>query len=323
VRSLIALGLSMMLLAAPAGAQQGGDRAAAQALFEEAVRLRESGRVPEACGKFEESLRLDPTAGTRFNLADCDERIGKTASAWSLFLEVAAEMEQKGDSARAEAANRRAQHVEPRLARLVITATEPVPGLTLKRDGVEVGQPQWGTPVPVDLGSHRVEATAPGKAPWSTTVEVRQEGKVVRFEVPALEDAPEPEPGAVMPGMPPPYGQSPPDQGGVAPMAVAGITIAAVGVVGLAIGTAFGVIAMGKKSDAEELCPSYPDSCPTQEGIDANDEAKTAGTVSTIGFVAGGVLLVGGVVLWIAAPSGDGGVALELAPTSAGVRARF
>jgi hypothetical protein len=313
--------LSCLLAAGPAWGQQPGDRAAAQVLFEEGVRLRESGRVAEACAKLDESLRLDPTAGTRFNLADCHERVGKLASAWTLFLEVAAEMEQRGDSERAAAANRRAAHVEPRLARLSIAPAEPVDGMVIERDGVAVGEAQWGTAVPVDLGSHQVSARAPGKQPWSTTVEVRQEGKAVRLDVPALLDAPAPMPGTVplAPGVGPPAG----DGGGMSAPAVAGIVIASVGVVGLAVGTAFGVIAIGKKSDAEALCPAYPDSCPTQEGIDANDEAKTAGTVATVGLVAGGVLLVGGVVLWIAAPSGDSNVAVQLAPNGAAVRLRF
>jgi hypothetical protein len=51
----------------------------AQALFDEARQLTAAGRYVEACPKFAESQRIDPSMGTRFYLADCLEHIGKLA----------------------------------------------------------------------------------------------------------------------------------------------------------------------------------------------------------------------------------------------------
>ena len=37
--------------------------------------------------RFEESLRVDSAPGTKFNLADCYEHLGKLASAWSASMQ--------------------------------------------------------------------------------------------------------------------------------------------------------------------------------------------------------------------------------------------
>src|SRR5262245_43042215 len=62
----------------------------ARTLVREARKLMEKGHHAEACPKLEESLRLDPGIGTQFNLAHCWEQIDRTASAWGLFMDVAA-----------------------------------------------------------------------------------------------------------------------------------------------------------------------------------------------------------------------------------------
>jgi hypothetical protein len=79
---------------------------------------------------------------------------------------------------------------------------------------------------------------------------------------------------------------------------------------------------MSKRGDAEGVCPedTYHFQCPTHEGTDAWNSATRAGTVSTIGFVVGGVALVGAGVLWFTAPKstvragvGPSGLRLEQA----------
>ena len=289
---------------------------AAQALFDEGVSLRKQGRIGEACAKFEESLRLEATVGTRFNLADCFEKQGKLASAWSQFLQVASDTARAGEKERSEAAKARAERIKPRLSRLSIEPEAPAPNLVVMRNGVAVGQAQWGLALPIDGGEHRLEASAPGMRPWSKTISVAGEGANVRIAIPPLEDAPEAEPGITTTTVV--------DEGAAedaTPM-VLGLTLGAIGLVGLGIGTGFGVSALSKKSDVDDLCPDL-NNC-TQEGIDTNDEAKTAATVSTIGFIAGGALLVTGIVLWVALPSGgQGEAALRVTPAGLSLVGRF
>jgi hypothetical protein len=215
-----------------------------------------------------------------------------------------------GQADRAEAASARAKRLQPRLTKLSIEPLQPTQGLTILRNGVAIGPAQWSTAVPVDAGSYRIEADAPGKLHWSGNLVVSGEGQVVRFQVPVLQAATLRQPGATpAPGT----GPTAPADKGVSTGTIAGLTIAGVGVIGIGVGVAFGLIAMSKKNEVDELCPD--ESKCTTEGIDINDEAKTAGTVSTVAFIAGGVLLVGGIVLWLVAPSGDDVAKIEIGPT--------
>ncbi|HEY3237410.1 MAG TPA: hypothetical protein VGJ84_22005 [Polyangiaceae bacterium] len=142
-----------MALSTPAQAQSAGDKAAAEALFDEGRKLMQEGKLEPACRKFEASQRLDPAPGTLLNEADCWEKLGRTASAWVSFREAAALARNAGDTKRASAATQRAAALEPKLARLKITVPDAVrstSGLTVKRDGEKVDAALWDSPIPVD-----------------------------------------------------------------------------------------------------------------------------------------------------------------------------
>jgi hypothetical protein len=78
----------------------------------------------------------------------------------------------------------------------------------------------------------------------------------------------------------------------------------------------FGLQAMSKRRDASSVCP---DQCADQGGADLWKSAKTAGNISTVGFIVGGVGLAAGATLWFTAkPSrsarvgiGPGSIALS------------
>lgn len=162
--------------------------AKAVTLFKEARALMEKSRWAEACPKLEESFRIDPGMGTLFNLADCNEHIGKLASAWTGFRDVAAAADAAGKGARAQLARERAAAIEPALSKLrvIVSADAATVGASIQRDGVEIGKLLWGTDVPVDQGRYLITAAAPGRKPWSQTVVVEETGKTVTVTVPAL-----------------------------------------------------------------------------------------------------------------------------------------
>src|SRR5215212_4797523 len=112
--------LGTLFVAPSVRAEGAPNAAAARALFGEGRKLAAQGKYREACPKFEESLRLDPGMGTQFNLADCLEHTGRTATAWAQFLDVAAAARAAAQSERERVARERAAALEPKLSRLTI-----------------------------------------------------------------------------------------------------------------------------------------------------------------------------------------------------------
>jgi hypothetical protein len=298
---------------APAGAlaQSGDNAAAARALFSEARTLAAAGNYADACPKFEESLRLNRGIGTQFNLADCLERTGRTASAWGHFLEVAAAARAAGQGERETVARERAAALESKLARLVIQVDHDVPGLEVKRDGVVVGAASYRTATPVDAGKHGVEATAPGRKRWSSEVDVAAGPGTVTVRVPEL--SPETTtPAPVTPGR----GATEHAPGGVTPVAddasssstrlPFALVAGGVGVAGAAVGTVFFFKYRADNGEAEEICaPGRRMVCPV--GSAARHEelvssARTARTFTYVGWGVGAAGLAGAAVLLLTAP---------------------
>jgi hypothetical protein len=311
-----------LLLAASAARAQSSNEAAATALFDEGRKLMGERRWPEACPKLAESQRLAPSGGTLLNLAECYEHTGQTASAWASWKDAAARANAAGKADVERRALARATALEPDLAKLTIAveAANDAPGLEVTRDGISVGRAEFGTAIPVDPGVHVVHATAPRKKSFSTTLNVSARQTDARVTV-VLEDEPQvvaPLPPSVPAPMrahdieqpPPPAVQS----AGSAQRTV-GIVLGALGVAGLATGGVFGLIAMSKNNQALQNCRT-PTLCnPT--GLSLTSDAKNAATVSTVAFIAGGALVAGGLVLWLAAPTSSARMGVRMAPVLA------
>lgn len=285
--------------AEPADAER---MAAAQALFDEARALTERGEYAAACPKFAESRRLDPTMGTTFYLAECLEHIGRLASAWSYYIEVADAARASGQGDREVYARNRAEALRPRLPWLVVVvspAARKLPGLLIKRDGIVLGEAQLGVAIPVDFGEHVITAAAPGRKPWEVRISVSEEAKTTKIEIPVLDALSPVAPSAPEPGLP----HKPAVSSGMSAQRVAGVVAGAAGVIGIGLGAFFGLRAMSKQDESNK--DGHCDAADTCDhvGLGLRDEAITAATVSTIGFIAGGVALAGGVTLFFTAPS--------------------
>jgi hypothetical protein len=311
IRAYSVLALALALAAArPCRADSRADGLAAQALFEQAKKLMAEGQASEACPKFEESQRLDPGSGTLLNLARCYEQVGRLASAWNGYLEAASAAKASGNGQREKEARKRADAVRPRVAHLVIQVvpeTQATVGVEVSRDGEPIGKAQWGVSIPADEGEHTVTATAPGRTRWQMTTAVKGQGTTASVTVPALGAE---APAAVAPApvaAPAPVPSSPPPDahGGLGTQRTLALVAGGVGVVGLAIGTVFGLKSMSDHNEAEKYCSGRD--CTDQRGIDAGSDAYGAGNVATVGMVVGAVGLAGGLALWFTAPRTERG----------------
>jgi hypothetical protein len=289
-----------LLLSAPVWADASpGETAAAAVVFADAKKLVKEGSFNDACPKFEESQRLDPTPGTLLNLGDCYKQTSppRTASAWGAYQQAEIMARKRGDRARQEAAAERAQAIEPVLSRVTISPVPAarIPGLEVKWDGRPIGVGLWGTAIPVDSGEHRIEASASGKTSWAGKVLVQLNGGTMTAEVPALAEAPAQT--AVAPG-----------DGGPQPswntQRYIGGGVGAAGLVGMVIGSIFGIKAVNKNADSLPHClPNNSKRCDAQ-GVALSADALAAAKVSTLGFVIGGAALIGGTIVLFTASSG-------------------
>jgi hypothetical protein len=298
------------------------DKALATALFEQGRTLMSEARTAEACPKLEESHRLDPSGGTILNLALCHEQQGLLARSWSEFHEAIAFAGRDGRTDREQAALMHIHGLEPRLSRLTIVVPEGarIDGLRIERDGRELGQASWSTPMPVDGGEHVVRATAPGKVPFSTTVVIGAESDARTVEVPLFAAAPTTPPAASLASRPP-----------VAPLLVRAPAPAEVDHAGgstrrrwiaLAIGAAglaqwgaagyFGLQAFHKHADSNSACP---DNQCTTSGVDLNNQSGRAADFSKALTITGLATIATSVyLLWTSRAGSDASPSARVPP---------
>jgi hypothetical protein len=185
-----------------------------------------------------------------------------------------------------------------------------------------------GAALPVDPGQHVFTFKVANQPPVTRTL-VLTEGEKGRRERVVLggsgASAPAQLPAAPADsGLPLPQVETAPSEhkGGMGTQKVLGVVAAGVGVAGIAVGAVFGAQAFSEKNQQVSDCGS-PTTCTPAGRSRAMDDRSTGLTDSTIadaGFIAGGALLLGGVVLFLAggsSPRPAQGAAVRFTPSVA------
>jgi hypothetical protein len=265
------LALAVLFVASAAHAEP---RASAVQLFARGRSLAAEGKCADAIPFFLDTLKLEPSIGALLNLAECHEKLHDDAQAYVRYREAEVLAREKSDD-REPLARSRAEALEPRVARVVVTAPG---GVRVTLDGHDVHD---GENV-VTEGDHAVHATAGGASAWNHVVHATI-GRAERIEVPDLE------PIAIV---------TPPKTHVASAQRAVGIVVTVSGASALATAGIFGGLAIAKKSDEVSLATG-----PSSSAFDdAKSAAHTFGDASTALFIAGGVLAVAGVVVWLTAP---------------------
>ncbi len=307
-------------------AQSAGNKAAAEAIFEQGKLLMQSGDYRQACSKFEASQKLDEGIGTLLYLADCYEKVGRTASAWAIFKEAASLAGAQSQVTRQKMAAERARALEPRLVKLTIEAAagnESILGFEVSNDGVSIPSAQYGAPIPVDPGSHRIQASAPGKKSYAEVITVTQGS--AHTTIPLLTNLAAAEsstnqavasaapnnnsPTAVGSPAALPISETPAATSSLgerngpsgSKQRVVSYALGGLGLVGIGIGTYYGLSAIHDNSQSKNDCPTNPNLC-TDTGVSLRNDALSKGRISSVAFVAGGAALAAGAVLYLAVP---------------------
>ncbi|HEY3255597.1 MAG TPA: hypothetical protein VGJ91_16680 [Polyangiaceae bacterium] len=308
--ALCCAGVSLPALArAEAGAAQ---KAAAESLFDDGLKAMKSGHFAEACPKLEESERIDPAIGTLLYLGECYEKSGRTASAWATFREAASGAQAQGETERSRVAAARADRLQPSLSKLtlkVVPETAQLSSLRVTRDNVPLAKTLFGVAIPVDPGKYHIVAAADGYQNYEAEIEVLANGDNKSLEIPALAAATTAHPAAVVPAAaagvtaqastaPPANPEPKPAPEGANPLRTAAYVTGALGVVGLGLGTYFGVKAISKNNDAKDHCPAG-NVCNDPAGETLTNDAQHAAVAANITIGVGAALVVAGVVLYV------------------------
>jgi len=306
----ILVSMVSLLVATSARAQ---DTANSTRLYNEGWRLYQAKQYDEACPLLERSLAEAPAIRTRGALALCYEGAQRWASAYKAWKAVADQAKEAGavEQVRMRRALQKVNELAPRVAQVVFQVAEPTAGLKVSLDGQPLAASDLGVPVPVDPGTHAIDAKAPDRVDWHGTFELGKpdEGKTRSLPVGPLAPI-ERVPNAELPGpgeTTVPVARVPAEPQRRTPtLRYVAIATAGAGVVAIVVGTVFALSAKSKWDDAKKAGPCDDNGvCKSQQGLDLLDDAHSKATIGTIGFVSGIALIGGGAAMWFLTPSSE------------------
>ncbi len=305
-----------LLLASPAALAD--KKSDADALFKKAKKLHADKKYADACPMFEKSDALDSGIGAKLNVARCYEDWGMLARAHRWYTDAAA-MARDASDKRAPKIRELIDALDPDVPRLTVKAPVDADAkkLEIKVDGKPV---EAGKEMRVDPGPHEITWLVAGTKKSKTiamerggerelTLDAKPSGdKVVTTTPPAIAERPI-DPPRTNPGR---------------TRRIIGVSIGAVGLVGLGVASYLTLDARSSYNDALDThCMGAKDMC-SDEGLRITGDARSQANTATIITVASLVAVVGGVVLYLTAPKGrskESSTALYVAPVIGSERA--
>ncbi len=282
------------------------DTTRADETFHAGRELMKDGKLAEACPKFEESQRADPASGTLLALAYCQELSGLLASAHANYVAAAELAAKEAQTERQKAARERADGLSKRLSTLTISVPPQLAqqaGLRIKRDGIELERSSYNIQVPLNGGTHMIEASAPGRERWAGVVTLQSEADRKTLELPILETessavveltAPRHTAAAPLPA------PRPAEPLSVRRMRQASLGFGLASAAGVGLGVTFGLAAKSRNDASNRDGHCDASGCDAY-GAERRNAALDAAGVATWSFVAAGALGVTSAILYFKA----------------------
>jgi hypothetical protein len=232
---------------------------AARDLFAQASKDEERQDWAGALEKLKRVASIKTTPGVRSHIAACEEKLGQLVLALADYTAAESLAKQQNNGEVLAAIADPMAKLKARIPTMTINAPADA---TVMLDERRLAPGVLGVPMPIDPGTHRVDAKSAGKPPYGATIRIKEKDALtldVKFETQATEppttDPVPPPPPKTDPRpvhVEPPPGAAPPARksGGLAPgIASAG---GAVGLLALGIG-AF-ALADGAQGDLKAAC---------------------------------------------------------------------
>ena len=255
----------------------------------------------EALEKYDEALKAGGSAAIHYNRARTLEALGD----YPLALDA---LEEFIRNAPIELRSR-VPKLDDLLADLrahvgTLVVSTPVTGATVRIGHKFAGTTPLAQPLRVSVGDLLVEVEAPGYKPFSQHVRVVTGESHVDAALEKEETQPAPTPTPTIITTATPVAESPVTGNNL--FHTAAYVVGGTGVALLAAGAVFGGVAALDRGVLDQDCPNKV--CDVT-GLQVKSEAWAYATLSTIGLIAGPVLIAGAVVLFFASPKGSKHVA--------------
>jgi tetratricopeptide (TPR) repeat protein len=313
----------------------------ARKLFQEASELESREDFEGARKKLRSALEIKDTPGLRFHLGYCAEQLGEFVTAL-LEYDRALDLVRGGQSA-------------PDVERQILPARERVqlkiarlslflpPGVSLAKvwlDGDQVAPVVLGRPAPLDPGRHRIKVEALGYEPFEVEITLAP-GQSQRLDLPlkkqdaAVEGAQAPATrfDATSTRSAAPAAPQRDAGSGIGAREIVLVSEATVAVAGLSVGIGFLLSRRSAESrienaqtaldllagDDDTACSDVPEPGPCADLREAIGDYDSAGTISTVGFIAGGVGAAATLVTYLAWPTASDDRAVVVGPARAGL----
>ena len=322
-----------------AGAAFASDKTTARELAKQGLQAYDAGRYDEAVEKLSKAYEVVHVPTLAVNEARALVKVGKLVAASELYLEATRIPKDKSWQSTQEEAQRDAEKERndllPRIPRLkIIFKGAASADVSVSIDGAAVPEALADSEQVVDPGERIVEGKRGDEVvKQSITLKEGDHGQVMlQFAHAAVPVAPittqvPPQPNnstqpTTVPMNPPPAKEN---KGGSSQKVVGWMGVG-LGGAGLVVGAVSGILASSKRSSLldSNTCSADGRHCAPSQSNDVN-AYNSLRTVSSVGFIAGGVLAVTGVTLLLTAPKQESQprVGLWMTPSSAGVYGGF
>jgi hypothetical protein len=291
----IPLLLALLTLSPPLAAQDEEALSQARAKFNEGIALQTAGDCAGALEKFHAVARIKLTPQVQFNIALCEERLGRLVAALGRYRLALVDAEEQSIKDVSDPARQAIESLENRIPRLVIVRGQGAARASIALDATELGDANIGSELRRDPGPHRVVAQIDGRQVFESSFRL-SEGE--KREVAVVITDPAPTPPAAVPSAaaPLPAPRDPVKDSGSSRRTL-GFVAGGVGVAGLVSTAVFLVLRQKAINELEDTCDDLR--CP--ESADSTIDrgrlytglAEGSAVVGVAGLTVGAILLFG------------------------------
>lgn len=271
--------------AEPAPRLDEGAKERATQLMKEGNDLSGESSYPEALEKFQQAYAIYPSPKILLNIGTTLRNLGRNAEAAEVYERYLSRDDR--DPGRVAELERILREIDAVVGHITIKAS--VAGSMVTIDGKELGVAPFTRTLRVEPGAHKVVAEKAGMQAYVGSLSIKA------GETQVAEADPLP-PGVVTKTNTVTVETSRGQR-------IAAVIVGSTGIAAGIVGGVFGGLAMSTNDDASQHCAKdQPEICDAK-GVELGSTASEQATVSTVMISVGGAALLGGIILWVTAPT--------------------